>query len=112
MTLEVSDFITGSLEDMDKHIEVADRHHVTAKQKGQVQIKMCDNNGDPFIGTLRNVLLVPDFCNRLFSIIALMNLVHTCLLNKGFCMVYFGEKEKNAVTLSHSAQRKHVFWGN
>ena len=34
MTPEVSDFITGSLEDMDKYIEFADRHHVTAKQKG------------------------------------------------------------------------------
>ena len=35
MTPEVSDFIPGSLEDTDKHIEVADRHHVTAKQKVQ-----------------------------------------------------------------------------
>ena len=26
-------------------------------------------------------------------------------------MVYFGEKEKNAVTLPHSAQRKHAFLG-
>ena len=39
MTPEVSDFIPGSLEDKDKYIEVADEHHVTAKQKGQVQIK-------------------------------------------------------------------------
>ena len=37
MTLEVSDFIPGSLSDTDKYIEVADRHHVTAKQKSQVQ---------------------------------------------------------------------------
>ena len=36
MTPEVSDFIPGLLEDTDKHIEVADIHHVTAKQKGQV----------------------------------------------------------------------------
>ena len=36
MTPEVSYFIPGSLEDTDKYIEVADRHHVTAKQKGQV----------------------------------------------------------------------------
>ena len=43
MTSQVSDFIPGSLEDTDKYIEVADGHHVTAKQKGQVQIKMCDN---------------------------------------------------------------------
>ena len=26
-------------------------------------------------------------------------------------MVYFGDKEKNAATLPHSAQRKHAFWG-
>ena len=25
--------------------------------------------------------------------------------------MYFGSKEKNAVTLPHSAQRKHAFWG-
>ena len=33
MTPEVPDFIPGSLEDTDKYIEVADGHHVTAKQK-------------------------------------------------------------------------------
>ena len=36
MTPEVSNFISGSLEDTDKNIEVAYRHHVTEKQKGQV----------------------------------------------------------------------------
>ena len=36
MTPEVSDFIPGTLEDTDKCIEVADGHHVTVKQKGQV----------------------------------------------------------------------------
>ena len=59
-------FIPCSLEDKDKHTEVADEHHVTAEQKGQVQIKMGDNNGDPLIATLHNVLLSPDLCNRLF----------------------------------------------
>ena len=29
MRLEVSDFIIGSLEDMDKNIDVVDGHHVT-----------------------------------------------------------------------------------
>ena len=48
---------------------------------------------------------------RDFSIITLMNLGHTCLLHKGFCTVYFGAKDKSAVTLPHSAQRKHVFLG-
>ena len=36
MTPEVADFVPGSLEDTDKYIEVADVHHVTEKQKGQV----------------------------------------------------------------------------
>ena len=44
MMPEVTDFIPGSLEDTDKFIEVADRHHVTAKQKGSVRIQMCDDN--------------------------------------------------------------------
>ena len=109
MTLEVSDVIPDLLEDTDKHIEVADGYHVTAKQKGQVQIKMSDNNGYPFIATLHNVVLAPDLCDRLFSIIKLMSLGYKCLLQKGFCTVYFGAKEKNAASLPHSAQRKHTF---
>ena len=40
-----------------------------------------------------------------------MNSGHTCLFHKGFCTVYFGAKEKNAVTLPQSAQRKHAFLG-
>ena len=36
MTPEVSGFIPYLLEDTYKHIEVADGHHVMAKQKGQV----------------------------------------------------------------------------
>ena len=51
MTPEVTDFIPGSLEDMDKFIEVADRYHVTAKQKGSVRIQMCDDNGKTFVAT-------------------------------------------------------------
>ena len=35
MTPEVTDFVPGSLEDTDGFIEVADGHHVTAKQKVQ-----------------------------------------------------------------------------
>ena len=38
-----------------------------------------------------------------------MNAGHTCLLQKGFCTVYFRAKENNAVTLPHSAVRKHAF---
>ena len=60
MTPEVSDVIPGSLEDTDKYIEVADVNHVRAKQKGQLWIKMCDNNGNTFIATLHSVILAPD----------------------------------------------------
>ena len=111
MTTEVTDFIPGSLEDTDKFIEVADRHHVTVKQKGSVRIQTCNDNRKNFVATLYNVLLAPDLCDRLFSMITLMNSGHTCLFHKGFCTVYFGAKEDNAVTLTHSAQRKHAFTG-
>ena len=111
MMPEVSDFITGTLEDTDKYIEVADGHHITVKQKGQVRIQMCDDNGKTFIATLYNVLLATDLFDRLFSIITLMNAGHTCLFCKGFCTVYFGADKINAVTLPHSAQRKHAFTG-
>ena len=86
MKPEVSDFIPGSLEDMDKYIEVADGYHVTAKQKGQVRIQMCNNNGNSFIATLHNVILAPELCDKLFSIITLINSGHTCIFYKEFCM--------------------------
>ena len=66
MTPKASDFIPGSLENTDKYTEVADGYYVTAKQKGKFQTKMHDNNGNPFIVTLHNVLLAPDLCNGLF----------------------------------------------
>ena len=84
MTPQVSYYILGLLEDTDKHIEFADGHHVTAKQKEQVRIKVCHNNGDHFIAKLHNILFAPDLCNRLFSIITLVNLGNTCLFHKGF----------------------------
>ena len=87
---------------MDKPIQVMGGHHVTANQTGQVRIKMCDNNGDTVIVTYHNKLLSPDICNRLFSIITLITLGHTCLFHKGFWAVYFGDKEKNVVTSPHS----------
>ena len=109
MTPEVMDFIPGSLEDTDKFIEVSDGHHVTANQKVSVRIQMFDNNGNNFVATLYNVLLAPDLCDRLFSIITLLNAGHTCLFHKGFCTGYFGAKDDNAVILPHSAVRKHAF---
>ena len=80
-------------------------------KKGQVGIKMCRDNGDPFITTLHNLILASDLCDRLFSIVMLMNPGRTFLFHKEFWTVYFWSKEKNAVTLPHSAQRKHAFWG-
>ena len=92
MTSQVSNIIPGSLEDTDKHIEFVDGHHVTAKQKEEVRIKMCDDNEDPFIATLHNILLAPDLCERLFLIVMLINSEHTCLFQKWFCPVNFGYK--------------------
>ena len=111
MTPEVTDFIPVSLEDTDKFIEVADGHHVTAKQKGSVRIQMCNDSGNTFFATLYNIILAMDLCEKLFSIITLMNAGHKCLFHKRFCIVYFGAKEDNAVTLPHSALRKHAFSG-
>ena len=70
---------------------------------------MCDDNLKTFVATLYNVLLAPDLCDRLFSIVTLMSSGHTCLFHKGFFTVYFGAKKDNAVTLPHSALRKHAF---
>ena len=83
MTPEFSGFIPYSLEDTDEYIEVADRHHVKAKQKDQVRIKLCDDNGKYFIATLHNVFLAPDLCDSLFSIVMLINSGHTCIFHKG-----------------------------
>ena len=111
MTSKVSDFIPGSLEYTDGCIEVADGHHVTAKQKGQVQIRMCNDNRDTLIAKFHNVLLAPDLRNRLFYNIKLMTLVQTCLFHKEFCTVYFVNKEKNAINLPQSEQQKHALLG-
>ena len=70
---------------------------------------MFNDNGKTFVATLYNILFAPDLCDRLFSIITLMNAGHTCLFHKWFCTVYFGAKEDNTVTLLHSAVRKHAF---
>ena len=71
---------------------------------------MRDDNGKPFIATLYNMLLAPDMCDKLFSIIKSMNLRQNFLFNKGFCTVFFSDNEHTVVTLPQSTQRKHVFW--
>ena len=72
---------------------------------------MCNDNGDTSIGTFHNVIMAPDLCKSLFYIIMLINLGHTCLFHKGFCTVYLDNKGKNAVSIPHSSQQKHAFWG-
>ena len=72
---------------------------------------MCNDNGNPLIATLHNVLLAPELLDRLFSIITLMNSGNTCLFHKEFCTVYFVARENNAVNFPHSSQRKHAFLG-
>ena len=64
MTPQVSDFIPFSLEDTNKYIEFGYGNYVTAKQKGQIKIKMCDDNRNPFIATLHNIFLAPDLCDE------------------------------------------------
>ena len=65
----------GSLMETDKYIKAPDGNLFTSKQTIEVQITMCDNNGKPCIARLYNVLLAPDLCNQLFSVIMLVNLV-------------------------------------
>ena len=55
------------------------------------------------------MLLAPEFCDRFFSIITLMNSGHIWLFNKRLCTFSPVITKKNAVTLPHSAQRKHLF---
>ena len=47
---------------------------------------MCHNNGHHFIATLHLVILAPDLCDRLFSIITLTNSGFTCFYTKGFVL--------------------------
>ena len=63
MTPEISDFIAGPLVETDQYIEVAERHFVTAKYTGEVQIKIRSDNGKPFIAKFYNVILATDLCD-------------------------------------------------
>ena len=69
---------------------------------------MYGNNGKTSIFTLYNVLLVPDLCDQLFSIIMLMNSVHTCFFHSMFFTVFFSDNYQNAAILPHSAQIKYA----
>ena len=81
---------------------------ILSQQKtGKSQIKIRDEKGKPSVATLYNAIFNPDSCNRLFSIITLMNLGHTSLFHKGFYIGFFSANEQNAAKSPHSAQRKH-----
>ena len=62
MKPEVLDFIPRSLVETYKYIEVVYGNFVTSKQKRQVQIEICDDNGKPFIAVLYYVILAKDLC--------------------------------------------------
>ena len=55
---------------------------------------MCDNNGNTFIAKLHNVLLVPDLCNKIISIIMSINPGYTCLFQKRFIQCNLATKRK------------------
>ena len=74
MIPEISYFVPVSLVETDKYIEVANGDFSQLKT-GEFQIKNCDDNGKPLISTLYVLLSSPDFCDKLFSIIVLINLV-------------------------------------
>ena len=73
MTPQVSDFIPGSLVDTDKYVEVDDVNYVTAKQKGKIQIKMCDKTEILSSRHCTTYFWHRIFLNRLFLVIMLMN---------------------------------------
>ena len=57
MTPEISYFILVSLVKTDKCIELSYEPFFTAKQTGEVQIKIRDNNGKPFVDTLYKCII-------------------------------------------------------
>ena len=107
MIPEISDFIPVSLAETYQYIKVPDGHIIIEKQTEKFQIEMRDYNGKPFIAMLYSVLLVPDLCDQIFSIIKLMNSGHTCLSCKRFCAIFFSNNKQNVVTLLNSAKRSH-----
>ena len=107
MTLEVSDFILGSLEYTDNHIEVANLHHFTATKKGQLRIKCTTIMEILSSQRYTNVLLAPYLCNGLFSIIRLMNSEHTCLLHRGF-LLYTSEQKRKIQLHYHIVHKGNV----
>ena len=70
---------------------------------------MCDYNANPFITTLNNIILAPDLCDELLSILTLMNSV--CLFQKVCCTVYFGEKEKKCSYITTYCTKEYAFLG-
>ena len=74
---------------------------------------MCDNNGNPIIVTLHNLLLAPYLCDRLFQSLVFLPLLHailsfslkcTCFLRFSF---YFGDFRLFAIMLSSFPHLQH-----
>ena len=62
MTPQFLDFILGLLDNMQKHIEVADGHHVMEQQSQGVRITICDDNGDTL-----SQHCTTHFCNKIYT---------------------------------------------
>ena len=61
---------------------------------------MSDDNGKHFNAMLYDKIFAPDLCDKLFSIITLMNSGHTFLFHKGFAQFEEGglsEEKPNTV---------------
>ena len=78
--MEVTDFILGSIEDTDKSVEVADGHHVTAKQKGSLCIQMCDDNENNLSHNSSDRSTLYKVATNLFPLSS-----HICIRNELFC---------------------------
>ena len=107
MTPFLDDFIPGTMETVDKFVEVADGHYVPGKQQGKVRIRMHDDVGRPFQIVLEEVLYILALAERLFLILMCTDKGHKCLFDNGYCTISFGSEGGNAVTLSqhHEHQR-------
>ena len=60
--------------------------------------------------TFSNYFLIVDAYSKIPKLYGMEKITTEEVMDK-LCTVYFRAKEKNAVTLTHSAQRKHAFWG-
>ena len=72
---------------------------------------MCNDKGYNIITTFHNILLAQDLCNRLFSIIRLLNSGHTLFILQKVLHSVLWKQGENVVSLLQSALRKHECLG-